>query len=163
MDNNMIKIDNILNNARYKRYMKDIDDSEIDRKFCLHGISHSLDVARISYIINLEEKLGYDKSSIYAMSLLHDIGRSVEYKDNIPHHEAGVGIAEQILKEAQFDNEEIKKITDAIAHHKNLDGEEKSLRYLLFKADKLSRNCFECKMYDQCYWKEELKNKTITY
>ena len=34
---------------------------------------------------------------------------------------------------------------------------------ILTKADKLSRNCFACKAYDECYWEENLKNKVITY
>ena len=36
-----------------------------------------------------------------------------------------------------------------------------NLEYVLYKADKLSRNCFACKMYDACYWTEETKNHTI--
>ncbi|MBP3620840.1 MAG: HD domain-containing protein [Lachnospiraceae bacterium] len=159
----MVKIDNILKNFTYQSYMKDIEDSEVSRRFCLHGINHSLDVARISYIINLEEGLGYEKDLVYAMALLHDIGRSVEYKEGIPHHEVGVGIARQILEEAGFCQEDVALIADAIAHHKQLNGAKKDLRYILFKADKLSRNCFDCKVYDECYWKEDLKNKTITY
>lgn len=159
----MIRIQHILSNPAYKTYMKDIEKAEEEREFCLHGINHSLDVARIAYIINLEENLGYEKDMIYAMALLHDIGRSVEYRDGSPHHEAGVRIADEILSQASFTRKETELITDAISHHKVMNDKKKDLRYVLFKADKLSRNCFCCSAYDKCYWKEELKNKTIFF
>ncbi|MBQ8412764.1 MAG: HD domain-containing protein [Lachnospiraceae bacterium] len=159
----MTRIDKIINNSEYKDYMRKIEEAEINRRFCLHGLNHALDVARICHIINLEEGLSYDKDMIYAMALLHDIGRCLEYEKGTPHHEAGVIIAEDILAQADFSTEEIKLICEAIASHKSLSEEKKDLKYMLFKADKLSRNCFACEVYDECYWKEELKNKGITY
>ncbi len=159
----MTRIDDILNNTLYKSYMADIEQAEVQRKFCLHGLNHSLDVARISHIINLEEGLGFEKDIVYAMALLHDIGRGVEYKDGTPHHEAGIEISRNILQETGFDSADTDMILSAIFSHKTACQEKSSLGYLLFKADKLSRNCFTCKAYDECYWKEELKNKTITY
>lgn len=157
----MRKIDNILNNLTFKTYMQDIERAEKTRKFCLHGLSHCLDVARIGYIINLEEKLGYEKETIYAAALLHDIGRRSEYQNGTPHHEAGALIALDILREIGYDREEAEIIADAISHHKTVCVEKKDLRYVLYKADKLSRNCFNCPVSDECYWKKELKNKTI--
>ncbi len=158
----MDRISSIKNNKTYIESMSYIYKSEEKRQFCLHGLEHSLDVARIGYIINLEEGLGYKKDVIYAMALLHDIGRSREYKEQISHHYAGAEIAEDILRQAGFMEEEIKQICEAIACHKHVD-ENKNLKYLLYKSDKLSRNCFNCKMYKECYWDENLKNKEITY
>ncbi len=160
----MSKIDNILANAAFKEHLSRINEAEIDRIYCLHGIEHLLDVARISYIINLEESLGFDKETIYAMALLHDIGRNLEYEKGVSHHEAGGDIALGVLRDAGFDEADCRLICQAIKNHKELKkGEDKkSLNYLLFKADKLSRNCFNCKAYDSCYWEESKKNKGIT-
>ena len=161
----MLRIDKILNNNTYNQCMAYIEKAEENREFCLHNLEHSMDVARIAYIINLEENLGFEKECIYAMALLHDIGRCREYEFNEAHHEAGRIIAADILKECGFSEAEIYEITSAIASHKNIakDVNKKELKYILYRADKISRNCFECKMYDECYWEEEKKNKTIIY
>lgn len=159
----MDRIQKIMNNSTYVNSMSYIKEAEKDRQFCLHGLEHSLDVARICHIINLEEALGFNKEVIYAMALLHDIGRSVEYKAKLSHHKAGSDIAVAILNDAGFDEEETLLICDAIASHKHVEASMKDLKYLLYKADKLSRNCFDCSMYAECYWDENLKNKEITY
>ncbi len=158
----MDRISQITNNKIYIECMSYINTSEENRQFCLHGIEHSLDVARICYIINLEEKLGYKKDVIYAMALLHDIGRCKEYKEQVSHHQAGAEIAKNILEEAGFWQDEIDMICEAITSHKHVE-ESKDLKFLLYKGDKLSRNCFNCKMYGECYWQDDLKNKEITY
>ncbi len=160
----MERVDKILNNNIYNQCMAGIEKAEEKREFCLHDTEHSLAVARIAYIINLEEKLGFDKECIYAMALLHDIGRCKEYEEGTPHHEAGSVIAADVLKNCGFSEEEIYEITSAISSHKQIsdDVSNKELKYILYRADKLSRNCFECKMYDECYWDEEKKNQTIT-
>lgn len=160
----MKKIDNILASAVFKEHLSRINEAETDRIYCLHGLEHLLDVARISYIINMEENLGYNKEVIYAMGLLHDIGRNLEYQQGVSHHQAGGEIAFEILKDAGFCEEECEMICQAIKNHKeSIDGEdEKSLNHLLYKADKLSRNCFGCKAYTSCYWEESKKNKSIT-
>ncbi len=160
----MDKIDLILNNAIFKEHLNRINEAEIDRIYCLHGMAHLLDVARISYIINLEEGLNYDKEVVYAMALLHDIGRNLEYSKGMSHHQVGGDIALGILKDVGFNDGDCQKICDAIKGHKELknDGDKTSLDYLLYKADKLSRNCFSCKAYESCYWEESKKNKSIT-
>lgn len=159
----MNKIDLILSNSTFKENLVRIKETEKDRVYCLHGLEHLLDVARIGYIINLEEDLGYEKEIIYAMALLHDIGRNLEYQNGASHHEVGGEIALGILREAGFKASECELICDAIKSHKELENKEdnRSLNYLLYKADKLSRNCFACKAIDSCYWAEEKKNKNI--
>lgn len=159
----MNRIDKIIDNSLYRDYMDKIRNAENNRKFCLHGFSHALDVARIIYIINLEDEMGFSKDVIYAMALLHDIGRVEEYENGISHHEAGAIIARDILAQCDFTDEEIEAICEAISNHKLYQGKEKDLKYLLFKADKLSRNCFDCNMYDECYWDKDLKNKSIVH
>ncbi len=160
----MKKIDDLLNNSKFKEHMNTINCAEVDRKFCMHDLSHLLDVARICYIINLEEGLGYNKEVIYAMALLHDIGRNSAYEKEMSHHEAGVILAREILNDIGFWEDEIRTICDAISKHKDAsDMYKDSLSYILYRADKLSRNCFDCNMYDECYWMEDIKNKSITY
>jgi len=159
----MNKIDLILANPEFKEHMARICKAEEDRIYCLHGMEHLLDVARIAYIINLEEELGFGKEIIYAMALLHDIGRNMEYEKGLSHHEIGGIIAGDILIQAGFSIEEKKLICQAIRSHKELGDKEDnhSLNYLLYKADKLSRNCFSCQAIDSCYWDESKKNKGI--
>ncbi len=160
----MKKIDDLLNNSKFKQHMDTFNSAETGRRFCLHDLGHLLDVARICHIINLEEGLDYNKEVIYAMALLHDIGRNSTYEKEMSHHEAGVLLAGEILNEIGFCEDEIGLICDAIRKHKDASHMHKdSLSYILYKADKLSRNCFDCKVYDECYWKEEIKNKSITY
>lgn len=159
----MDKIDRLLKNELYISCMDRIKKAENERIFCLHGMEHSLDVARICYITSLERGLNIDKEVIYAMALLHDIGRCVEYESNISHHEAGEPIARQILGECGFSGSDVAIICDAIASHKSKSDDcDNALKELLFTADKLSRNCFSCEASDKCYWPLEQKNKSIT-
>lgn len=159
----MDRIDAILKNSEFKKHMEYISTAEKTRRFCLHGLQHSIDVARVAYIINLEDNLMYDKDVIYGMALLHDIGRSREYEKGIGHHEAGAEIASRVLKQSGFNETECEIIADAIACHKNPTGKERDLRYILYRADKLTRNCFYCQSSELCYWSEEMKNKTLIY
>ena len=71
----MDRVHRILNDKIYIQYINQIKNMETDRRFCKHDFSHSLDVARICHIINLEKNLGYKKDLLYAMAFLHDIGR----------------------------------------------------------------------------------------
>ncbi len=159
----MNKIDLILANPTFKEHLNRIAEAEVGRIYCLHGMEHLLDVARIAYIINLEEGLGFRKDVIYAMALLHDIGRNMEYSEGLSHHEVGGEIAGDILEETGFSPEDNTLICNAIRCHKEISDKEDrhSLNYLLYKADKLSRNCFGCKAYESCYWDESKKNKGI--
>lgn len=158
----MKRIDNILSNDSYKSYVSYIENKEKNRKFCCHGMEHALDVARIAYIISLEENMKIDKALIYAAALLHDIGRAAEYKDGSPHHEMGAKLAEKILLYADFNPDEIKTVCHAITCHKS-ESDGGLLSSLLYRADKLSRCCFRCEAYEECYWDEGMKNKTIRY
>ncbi|MBE5929348.1 MAG: HD domain-containing protein [Lachnospiraceae bacterium] len=158
----MKRIDDILEHPEFKENISRINELERDRIYCLHGMEHLLDVARIGYIINMEQQLGYCKEMIYAMALLHDIGRYIEYDLGFSHHQVGAEIALRILQDVGFSNEDRMMICQAIkSHKKQPDEAEKNLSYILYKADKLSRNCFSCKAYDSCYWEEEKKNKNI--
>lgn len=158
----MDKINEILQNKIFKDNMIKLENLEVNREFCRHGINHSLDVARIAYILTLENRLDYSKEIIYAIALLHDIGRVMQYENGVSHHEGSVILAEEILKNTSYDDEEISIIIDAIKNHRNKENASE-INKLIFKSDKLSRNCFICKSYDECYWDSNKKNNIINY
>lgn len=157
----MDKINQILNNKKYKSYLKKLIDLEEDREFCKHNIEHFLDTARISYIQVLENKLDYSKEIVYGVALLHDIGRVEQYINNIPHDIASVKIAKEILSETDYSTDEVEKILLCISNHRNENQDE--LSKIFYKSDKLSRNCFSCNAEDKCYWQNSKKNFSITY
>lgn len=169
----MERIDRILQHKRFQECRQQIMQAEVHRIYCKHGLEHSMDVARIAYILSLEnneEGQALEKEIIYAMALLHDLGRSMEYRNGQSHHEAGVEIAGEILRDCGFTETEIAWITEAIAAHKYAETETvpeepgsigDRYRNILYRADKLSRNCFDCPAADTCYWPMEKRNHGI--
>jgi uncharacterized protein len=157
------RINCILQNEKFKEYIKRNQAQEINREFCHHDIEHFLDVARIAYIKVLENKLEIEKDIVYATALLHDIGRWMQYETGISHEKAGVQLALEILKECSFNEEEIGLIVKAIGDHRNSENLKNSLSELLYSSDKLSRSCFNCRAYKECNWSNEKKNNTIKY
>ncbi|PRR83408.1 HD domain-containing protein [Clostridium vincentii] len=157
----MERVNQILENKNYRNYLKRLEDLEQEREFCKHTIEHFLDVARIAYIKVLEDNLNYSKEVIYAIALLHDIGKILEYEEGIPHHRGSVEISKEILKEIDFTEEEKASILTAIEEHR--EGSEKELSKLIYISDKLSRNCFNCRAEKKCYWSEDKKNFNIRY
>ena len=147
----MERVDKILAHPEFQVYMRRIREQERTRVFCLHGIEHSLDVARIGYIKNLEQGLSFRQDVIYAMALLHDIGRCEEYASGKSHHEAGAELARPILLACGYTEHECAEICDAIGRHKAPSEQARSLATLLYDADKQSRNCFDCPVQEQCY------------
>ncbi|MBY0756980.1 HD domain-containing protein [Clostridium sardiniense] len=158
----MKRVNQILNNETFKINMGLLDKLEKDREFCRHGLDHSLDLARIAYIKSLEEDIKISKEIIYAVALLHDLGRVLQYTEGVPHHEGSVILAKQILKDTSFNDEERALIIDGIEKHREINGEN-SFNKLIQDSDKLSRNCFSCKSYDKCYWDSNKKNNLIKY
>jgi len=110
------RVNEILENKIYRDCLKKLEIQEKEREFCNHTIEHFLDVARISYIKVLEGNLNYSKEIIYAIALLHDIGRTLQYEEGIPHQKGSVKIAKEILKEINFNEEEKAIILTAISH-----------------------------------------------
>lgn len=157
------RINKIINNGEFISSLKKIKLYEKQRIFCKHNLRHFLDVARISYILNLENQLGINKEIIYAAALLHDIGRFKQYEDKTPHEIASGIIAENILRNCEFQEEEIKIIIAAITKHREKTDNLTDLSGIIYAADKLSRNCFSCKAEKQCNWSKEKKNLIIRY
>lgn len=160
----MQRVNQIFQNKKYQKHIKRIRKYEKKRKFCRHDMEHIMSVARIAYILNLELNLGIDKEIIYGTALLHDVGRDVQYKDGTPHEAASAKIAPVILKKCGYTEEEIMPMVEAIENHRNDSiKDELSLRGILFRADKLSRNCFACDVTDECNWKGDKKNERIVW
>lgn len=160
----MNRVDLILEHPKYQEYIDKIKQAEEKRIFCLHNMNHFLDVARIAYIMNLEEELGISKEIIYVTALLHDIGRFVQYEDGMPHEKASAELAEELLQETGFDKKEQSLILRAIREHRNKEmADEKSLAGIIYRADKASRACFACEAEVHCDWDKSKKNMRVKY
>ena len=160
----MVKISKILQHSLFQKYMNANAEKEADRIFCRHNMAHVLDVARIAYILDLEEGYGLSKDMIYAAALLHDVGRHVQYETGEKHAFVGARLAEPILVDCGFDEVEVQAVVSAIYTHgdKKIIS-ERSLNGLIARADQLSRACYACEAADQCNWSEERKNKTLQW
>ena len=158
MKNANIILKHKLTQELYKR----LDEFELKRIYCVHNISHSLDVARICYILNLEDGLGIDKDLIYSTAILHDLGRVYEYENKKDHNIASVDIAKEILEATDFSKDDKEKIIDAIKNHRNNDQSDR-FNKIFYKADKLSRDCFNCRSQDSCKWSRDKMNLELVY
>lgn len=156
----MTKYNKIIENSLFKNALSEIMKKEKTRIFCRHSMEHCLDVARIAYILTLENNIDISRDLIYSTALLHDIGRAF---DDEEHDKMGVDLAEKILKECDYKADEISEITNAILNHRNDVTALNSLSDVICKADKLSRQCFDCNAQAECYWTEERRNKYIKY
>ena len=160
----MDRINRILEHPLFKEHMEANAVKEKGRIFCRHNMNHSLDVARIAYILNIEEEHGVSKDLIYAAALLHDIGRHVQYETGEKHAFVSARMAPEILHECGFDEEECKEVVDAIYYHsdKSVIG-KRGLKGLIAKADQMSRACHSCQAAEYCKWSEERKNHKIEW
>lgn len=160
----MERIDRILAHPKYREYCDRIAILEQNRIFCHHDSVHFLNVARIGWILNLEEQTGLSKEMIYTAALLHDIGRFKQYEDGSDHALVSAELAVEILEDCGYYKEEQSVIIEAIKSHRTKEiAGERSLRGVLYRADKLSRDCYFCRVNDQCDWKKDKKNKVLRY
>lgn len=158
----MERINLILQNKSYQENLHYIEDCERDRIYCRHDMAHFLDVARLAVIMNLKEQLAIAEENIYAAALLHDIGRHKQYTEGVPHEEASVPIADKILEECHFSEEEKRVIIGAIASHRTKAvSTEKSLSGIIYRGDKASRACYACAAESECNWQDNQKNMTL--
>lgn len=154
----MNRCQRIINHPLYRDCMDRIERAEQGRIFCLHGLPHFLDTARIGYILVLERGLNIEKELLYAAALLHDSGR---YNPIIKDHaEASAINAELIMPDCGFSEEETQAAARAIRSHRSNSSDDE-LGRVLYEADKKSRMCFDCRGAAQCYWTDEKRNKEI--
>lgn len=162
----MPRLNAVVNHELYRKYYERIRACEENRIFCCHQMDHLLDVARIAYIKNLEEGLGFEKELLYTAAVLHDIGKSFQYREQIPHELAGEKVARRILsslpEEFQFTEEEQELICTAIKGHRRRREDMKPIEALFYESDKRSRMCLSCPAEKKCNWDKEEKNMEIT-
>ena len=158
----MERVNRIWNHTYYRQCLDKISALEADREFCRHTPEHFLDVARLTWIFAMEEGLDIERGLVYAAALLHDIGRFRQYEDGTPHDVAGVEIAERLLPECGYTEQETSVIVDMIASHRK-KGSGKDIDGLFYRADKMSRSCFLCLAERECNWSAEKKNMVIRY
>lgn len=155
----MDKLNQITSHPLYQEQLALIETFEASRIFCGHDLQHFLDVSRIGYIFLLEKGIEVSKEVVYAYGFLHDIGRAVEYKGGQGHHLASLKLAEEILKESDYTEEETQLILKAIASHRDQTvGGLDTFEGLMYKADKASRACWSCPAESQCNWDRQKKN-----
>lgn len=154
------RFNKILSHVEFKKRINWIENFEKDRIFCHHGLQHLIDTARIGYILVLEKGLNIPKDLIYATALLHDIGRYDEYNFGKSHTEVAQSTV-KILKDCGYSENEINQIVKAIQSHQEQPTKIKTLSDILYKADKLSRMCFDCNAQNECYWSDSKKNHEI--
>lgn len=174
----MERVNRILRNPIYREALQKNQEAEKERRYCHHDMAHFLDVARIAMLLAAKEQIVAAKEQllpiseekelhafedlVYAAALVHDIGRYRQYEDGTPHEEASAALAADILLDSGFDEKETYVIIDAVRSHRDAGiAEEKSLRGLLYRADKLSRACFACPAQGDCNWSAEKKNMRL--
>ncbi len=145
-----------------------IAEYEGDRVFCRHPFQHFLDVARIAYILLLEQgtqalldttcaaTLAGAKEMVYGAGLLHDIGRAAAYRQGGDHALLGAAMARPLLADAGFGPTEVELIATAIAEHRGRTAAPTALGLVLHRADRLSRSCHQCQVINDCFKREEI-------
>jgi len=150
----MERINRIISNHDYQIYLQENWNEENNRPFCNHHFEHLLSVARLTYILLLEDGCPFISREIaYAAGLLHDIGRWYEYQSEADHAQFSAKLALTILTKAGFSEAETLFIRKAIAQHRQkgeCEQHRSTLSKALAKADSLSRLCFQCKVRDKC-------------
>lgn len=173
----MKRVEALLANPDFMAYVTKNAEKEATRRFCRHDFQHMVDVARIAYILMLENgdidkftiindlKRRTAKELIYAAALLHDIGRWKEYETGEDHAGLSADMAVDILVETGFSQIESSLITAAIFEHRRWTDDMSFLGQYLFKADKFSRLCSRCEAAGECYKLSEMAtaHKGIIY
>lgn len=160
----MERVNRIILHPDFQYHLDANNRAEADRRFCHHNMGHFLDVARIGWMLVLEEELLLEKEVVYAAALLHDMGKHIQYEDGTPHERAGAEIAPRILADCGFSQEEQQCIVDAILSHRDSKVIPlRNLQSVLYRADKASRACFYCEAEQECNWKSGNKNRRLRY
>lgn len=157
----MERYQKVAKHKKLQEYMERIAVCEQGRRFCGHDWEHLLAVARIAYIIALENQMDLSKDVIYGAALLHDIGKEAQYLRGVPHEIEGAALAEGILEDCGYDMDEIEAISKAILGHRRYREENNDFQKLLYRADKLSRPCRSCPVASECNWPEDQKNTGV--
>ena len=156
----MFRIHRILQHEFFCRCMALNNEREKNRPFCCHNLQHSIDVARICYILVLENNAGGEilpgagigqvQAVIYAAALTHDMGRWQQYDTGEDHALVGANLAKRVLEDTGFSKAEINLIANAILKHRSGSSGGGLLGQYLRQADDLSRQCWQCGAREDC-------------
>lgn len=155
----MFRLERLTEHPQFCSWMERLETLEQNRIYCRHGWEHCMAVARTLVLLNEERGLGYPKELLYALALLHDIGRVEQYENGTAHDEAGSRMAEKVLPDCGFKEAEIQEIIAAIGGHRS--GQKSRLSKLLMEADKRTRLCFACGARSTCKWQKEKQNAMV--
>jgi len=140
----------ILRHPEFIRYLELNAKAERERKFCRHDMGHAIDVARVAYIIALENKYNLDRDIVYAAALLHDIAKWKQYSEGVDHASEGSILAGQILKDVGMNAQDAELILDAIQSHRTKGKSNSPLGMVLYAGDKACRLCSQCSVIGEC-------------
>lgn len=159
----MKRIQNLVHDPDYQEYIRRNVELEMDQLHCGHDLAHHFDVARITYILVLEQnELNYfvqdaglssrlaAKEVIYAAGLLHDVGLWQEYKSGESHAAVSARLAREILPSAGFSPLETDIICRGVFEHTSPSRDMSFLGEHLHRAGNLARNCTLCDHYRDC-------------
>ena len=157
-------LENIFSGTLYDKFLINPAGMRLHHAYIGGLLQHSVDVAGIAQ--SLSDRIGgVDKDLIVAGALLHDIGKSFQYRQQIPHEIAGERIARRILDSLPtgftFTDEEKALICLAVRGHRRRHEHMKPIEELFYESDKRSRMCLSCMAEKKCNWNEEEKNMEI--
>ena len=78
-----IRVRQIVTHPLYQQEFSALQKAEQERIYCKHTMEHFLDVARICYIMVLQDGAEISRELIYGAALLHDLGRYRQIAEGI--------------------------------------------------------------------------------
>ncbi len=86
------------------------------------------------------------------------------FVENLQKNKAAETGRDFCLADCGFTRQEMEMVTKAIEAHRDASvAGEKSLKGILYLADKASRPCFSCEAEPECNWKGDKKNLKVRY
>ena len=132
--------------------MKKIEEFAIDKVKNLdynHDEDHTLKT--VKFAVYIAEKENADIEVCRVAAYLHDVGRSVQFKD---HPKIGANIAKEFLESLNLPDDFIGKVCHTIEHHssKSIQNTDLIEAKVLFDSDKLSLiGVFGfCRFFSEC-------------
>lgn len=168
----MERLNAILRDRTYQEFVKRNQELEQSRVSCCHTFEHMLDVARIVYVLMLEDRAFIDwlhsehiedanvgRELIYTVALLHDIGRWEEYETGESHALISGRYAEVLMEKHGYTAQEIKLAVVAIQEHRSSCTPTTILSSYIQRADKLSRLCLCCDVQELCSNRDRMETR----
>ncbi len=150
----------ILTHPLFVATLRKIEESEQNRIFCRHEMTHFQMVFQLMRAKSQGEKWAVSADILFACAYLHDIGRAEQYENATPHDIASLAYAKVILTDCGYTDDEVTAVLSAIAVHRREEDGAPHARQLYW-ADKKSRPCRECDASGACNWSEDKKNKCM--